>query len=113
MSKYDDMRAFYERRERELQKDIELWRSRWIDAMNEKKEADDKQLAAIEREKFALGKCELYEQLLNKLLGDPTKGTDELLVLNGDIYKMVSYSLDHDPERADLLSVNFIKWPDK
>ena len=95
MSKYDEMKAYYEHRIEELKNDVQYWRDKLF---NYAREVD------INR-----GKCDVYELVLNKLLGDKRTSTDEFFMLDGNLYRFHSYSLDHEPDREDRLTVEFIR----
>ena len=100
MSKYDDMRASYERRIELLQKDIDYWRDKYIDLHG--------QLCTRSNR---IGKMELYEELLNKLLNIEDDVTDSLFKFDGKYYKPVEFTLNRNPDQPDTLTVDFVNYP--
>jgi predicted nucleotide-binding protein (sugar kinase/HSP70/actin superfamily) len=52
---------------------------------------------------------EFCEKLVNKLLGDPTKQSNEVVVLDGKAYAISSYTLDHNPGEADTLTIECVR----
>lgn len=94
MSKYDDMRDFYTK---ELD-NVKNVNERHYDRLLE----TQCKLSAYKT------KVEVYEKLLSKSLGDSNKCDDKVFVLDGKVYKMTEYTLQHNNDQADNLTVEFV-----
>lgn len=93
MSKYNnDMRDFYVNLLAKRDREIEHWKSRWIEAVNENRNAN------------------IYEKLLNKLLDGHPEKTDELIMFEGKFYKPTNFVLDMEPStRSDVLTIECVR----
>lgn len=91
MSKYDDMKSFYENRINGLERDAEYWKNRSIEYR-------------IEAEK-SVEECDFYEQILNKLLHTESLATDKVFIFDGRVYKPYSFTLNREDGKADTLNV--------
>lgn len=95
MSKYDDMKEFYEKRIASLEKTADHWRDRVID--------DAYKCSALN------AKCDLYESILNKLLGEGNTRTDATVIFEGKVYRTRSFSLERNPDEPDTLTVECVR----
>lgn len=95
--KYDEMKTYLENEIAKLEGRVEHYRRRWMESAS---------AASAMR-----AKCEAYEKLLPKLLGDRSKDTDEFFMLEGKLYKLKNYTLEHRPGCEDILSVDFVACP--
>lgn len=92
MSKYNDMLEFYTTEMAKLGAECERWKSRWIEAVNENRNAN------------------IYEKLLNKLLDGHPEKTDELIMFEGKVYKPTNFVLDTEPStRSDVLTIECVR----
>lgn len=103
MSKYNEMKAFYEDRiedlkalyeERieDLKKEVDHWRSRAYE--NSTKNFSNK------------GQIEIYEKILSKILDGPSKYTDSVIMFEGKTYGINGFMLNHNEGETDTLTVD-------
>lgn len=95
MSKYDEMKEFYERRIDELKGEVVFWRNKAMYSLNT--------LASD------AGKIKTYEKILSKLLDSPNKLTDTIVMFEGKSYRITGFNLNHEEGKADTLSVECIR----
>lgn len=96
MRKYDEMKAYYDKRIEELRHDVQFWR--------------DKCLINGSVSGVHTAKIEMYEKILNKLLGERNETTDSVFIFEGKCYRPVNFNLNRDLEdHEDTLTVDFVK----
>lgn len=95
MSKYDEMKAFYEEEVRDLKKAVDHWCSRACEHSSENYSNK--------------GKIEIYEKILSKLLDGPNKHTDTVVIFEGKTYAITGFTLNHTEGELDTLSVDCVR----
>jgi hypothetical protein len=109
-SKHKDMEALYKQRVYELERNSTTIRLMYDDMCKDRDEWKKKATCDEVTDAFAaFYKLEFYEKLVNKLLGDPTKQSDEVVVLDGKAYAISSYTMDHNPGEADTLTIECVR----
>lgn len=91
MSKYDDMREFYKKHVDDIKHDRDHWHDRYFNVVFNQKSLETK--------------VEIYEKILNKLLGDSKKITDEIIMFDGKTYKIKEFTMHHAENEPDTLTV--------
>ena len=97
MSKYSEMVDFYEKRIESLERDVNYWRDRYIEIINDHvKHASE---------------ADIYKSILVKqgILGEQNRYSDETFMFEGKIYRPVSYHLTMEPDRDVELGVDFVR----
>lgn len=95
MSKYDDMKEFYEKLVERSRDDVEHYKKSNTEYMIKN--------ASLKT------KIVLYEKLLSKLFNERTEPTDEVFIFDGNAYIPIEFVLNRDYESADKLTVEFVK----
>ena len=93
MSKYTEMKEFYEVEIKDLRKAVDYWCSRASELGCEKSMLD--------------GKVEIYEKVLSKLMDGKTL-EDSVVFFNGQPYKTQSFVLSRNPGEPDTLTVECV-----
>lgn len=108
MRKYDEMKAFYEKRVEELRAERGNYHDRWFDSQY--RWFDSQYNLAM-----AKSKIELYEQILSKLLDERKNATDMFFMLEGKLYQPVEHTLSKEGQgyksQPARLSVEFVEVP--
>ena len=93
--KYEDMRECLNKRIDRLVDDVDYFRNKWsegyIDTVSSKT------------------KIELYEAIIDKLLGKQAETTDSVFIFEGKIYRPVNFRLSRGQGEVDTLDVEFVK----
>ena len=95
MSKYDEMKNMYEVHINLLRaraEEADRWRDHYFELAPE--------VASLK------SKVEVYEKVLSKFLGDREKNTDEVVMFDGKTYVVNGFTLEHNQEGPDTLTVN-------
>jgi hypothetical protein len=95
MSKYTEMKEFYEVEIKDLRKAVDYWCSRASELGCEKCMLD--------------GKVEIYEKILSKVLDGPNKHTDAVVIFEGKTYSITGFNLNHTEGEADTLTVDCVR----
>jgi len=91
MSKYTEMKEFYEVEIKDLRKAVDYWCSRASELGCEKRMLD--------------GKVEIYEKVFSKIMDGPNKHTDAVVIFEGKTYSITGFNLNHTEGEADTLTV--------
>ena len=114
MSKYKDMKEQYEQRICKLTQDVEFWRNKYSDEHLAFQSASNRS-TSFQQINLELSvenaKVELYEKLLNKILGEKCTTTDSMFMFEGECYQPMSFTLNREKDAPDTLSVEFLKYP--
>lgn len=110
-SKNKDIENQYKQRICELERYNTTIRLMYDDTCKDRDEWKKKATSDDVTDAFAaFYKLEFYEKLVNKLLGDPTKQTDDTVIIGGTPYVIKSYTLDHSPGEPDTLTVECVRF---
>ena len=94
MSKYEEMKDFYEKRLAHMEERMDRWRSEAISRGNEVH--------------YMKAKLEVYEKLFRKFLKETTNN-DEVFIYRGKVYEPISHTLFNDLGSCDKLDVTFVE----
>lgn len=109
--KYKDMSDRYDRQVRDLKRDKDYWIDAYKTMFEERDEWKKKATSDDVTDAFAAYyKLEFYEKLVTKLLGDPTKQNDDVVVMDGKTYAIRSYTLEHEPGEADTMTIECVRF---
>lgn len=93
--KYENMYECLNKRIDGLMNDVDYFRDKWseghIDTVSSKT------------------KIELYEAIIDKLLGKQAETTDSVFIFEGKIYRPVNFRLSRGQGEVDTLDVEFVK----
>jgi len=95
MSKYTEMKEFYEVEVRDLKKAVDHWCSRACEHSAENYSNK--------------GKIEIYEKILSKVLDGHSKYTDSVIIFEGKTYSITGFNLNHTEGEADTLTVDCVR----
>lgn len=109
MSKYNDMKEHYEKRIEDLCKEVEHYRDRYL---NGSLKYTESVLETERKYNAALGKIELYKELINKFYGEHSLTTDTMFMFEGKLYRPANFDLHREPREPDTLTVEFVAVPE-
>lgn len=108
--KYRDMKTQYEQCIRDLERTRDYWHDEYKIMLEDRNEWKQKAMRDDVSDAFAAYyKLEFYEKLVDKLLGNRTEQSDEVILMDGKTYMIRSYELDHTPGEADTLMLECVK----
>lgn len=96
-AKYEEMKEHYEKLLEWARDDVEFWREKSFQhgqmALKSKKLEDQ---------------CEVYKAIIDRLMGSDTP-SDNKFMFEGKLYIPREYCLVREPEKSDVLTVEFVK----